>query len=84
MARPIAILVLSRFVSQELAVFLAKPRQEDLICIRDLMAAGRITPVIDRCYSLTEVAEAMRYQQGKHARGKVVIGLDDTAASFTA
>ena len=83
-ARPIAILVLSRFVSQELAVFLAKPRSEDLIYIRDLMAAGRITPVIDRCYGLTEVAEAMRYQQGKHARGKVVIGLGDTAASSTA
>jgi NADPH:quinone reductase-like Zn-dependent oxidoreductase len=83
-ARPIAMLVLSRFVSQDLAVFLAKPRQEDLLCIRDLMAAGRITPVIDRCYSLAEVAEAMRYQQGRHARGKVVIGLGNTAASPTA
>jgi NADPH:quinone reductase-like Zn-dependent oxidoreductase len=83
-ARPIAILVLSRFVSQELAVFLAKPRKEDLIYIRDLMAAGRITPVIDRCYGLAESAEALRYQQGKHARGKVVISLGDTAASFTA
>ena len=83
-ARPIAILVLSRFVSQELAVFLAKPRKEDLIYIRDLMAAGRITPVIDRCYGLAEAAEALRYQQGKHARGKVVISLGDTAASFTA
>jgi NADPH:quinone reductase-like Zn-dependent oxidoreductase len=76
--------VLSRFVSQELAVFLAKPRKEDLIYIRDLMAAGRITPVIDRCYGLAEAAEALRYQQGKHARGKVVISLGDTAASFTA
>ena len=83
-ARPIAILVLSRFVSQELAVFLAKPRKDDLIYIRDLMAAGRITPVIDRCYGLAEVAEALEYQQGKHARGKVVISLGDTAAGFTA
>ena len=83
-ARPIAILVLSRFVSQDLAVFLAKPRHEDLTYIRDLMAAGRVTPVIDRCYSLAQVAEAMRYQQTKHARGKVVISLGNTAASLTA
>jgi NADPH:quinone reductase-like Zn-dependent oxidoreductase len=84
LARPVAILVLSRFVSQDLAVFLAKPRQKDLLYIRDLMAAGRITPVIDRCYGLAEVSEAMRYQQAKHARGKVVIGLGNTAASLTA
>ena len=84
LARPVAMLVLSRFVSQDLAVFLAKPRQKDLLYIRDLMAAGRITPVIDRCYGLAEVSEAMRYQQAKHARGKVVIGLGNTAASLTA
>ena len=78
--RMIAILALSRIVSQELAVYLAKPRQEDLLRIRDLIAAGKITPVVDRCYSLAEVAGAMRYQQGKHARGKVVISLGGTAA----
>ena len=83
-ARPIAMLVLSRFVSQELTVFIAKPRREDLNYIRDLMAAGRITPVIDRSYSLAEVAEAMRYQQAKHARGKVVISLGDTPPGLTA
>jgi NADPH:quinone reductase-like Zn-dependent oxidoreductase len=64
-----------------LAVFLAKPCQEDLIHIRDLAAAGRITPVIDRCYGLAEVAEAMRYQQGRHASGKVVIDLGGAAAN---
>jgi NADPH:quinone reductase-like Zn-dependent oxidoreductase len=83
-ARPVAILVVSRFVSQDLAVFLAKPRREDLVCIRDLLAAGTITPVIDRCYGLAEVSTAMRYQQGRHARGKVVISLGNTAASLTA
>ena len=83
-ARPIAMLLLSRFVSQELTVFIAKPRREDLIYIRDLMAAGKITPVIDRSYSLAEVAEAMRYQQTRHARGKVVISLGDTSPGLTA
>src|SRR5262245_62349956 len=47
-ARPIAILVLSRFVSQDLAVFLAKPRHEDLIYIRDLIAGGRGAQVRER------------------------------------
>jgi NADPH:quinone reductase-like Zn-dependent oxidoreductase len=84
LARPIAILVVSRFVSQDLAVFLARPRHEDLTCIRDFMAAGTITPVIDRCYGLAEVSKAMRYQQAKHARGKVIISLGNTAAGLTA
>ena len=54
------------------------------IFARDLLAAGTITPVIDRCYGLAEVSTAMRYQQGRHARGKVVISLGNTAASLTA
>jgi NADPH:quinone reductase-like Zn-dependent oxidoreductase len=81
--RMIAILVLSRLVSQDLAVYLAKPRQEDLLRIRDLIAAGKITPVVDRCYGLADVAGAMRYQQGRHARGKVVISLGGAAPGGT-
>ncbi|HEV2375043.1 MAG TPA: NAD(P)-dependent alcohol dehydrogenase [Streptosporangiaceae bacterium] len=73
LARPIAIMVLSPFVRQKLVTFVASPSPEDLATIRDLMAAGKVTPVIDRCYGLDEVSEAMRYQQAKHARGKVVI-----------
>ena len=81
--RIIAILALSRLVSQQLTVYLAKPRQEDLLRIRDLIAAGKITPVVDRCYSLAEVAGAMRYQQGRHAHGKVVISLGGITAGST-
>ena len=43
---------------------------------RDLMKAGKVTPVIDRCYSLGEVPEAIRYLEEKHARGKVVVTLE--------
>ena len=82
LVRLIQVLVLSRFVSQNLVTFLARPRQADLALLRDLMAAGKVTPVIDRCYPLSDVAEAFRYFEGRHARGKVVITVGDNNASL--
>ncbi|HLX07674.1 MAG TPA: NAD(P)-dependent alcohol dehydrogenase [Thermoanaerobaculia bacterium] len=76
LARALAAVVLSRLVSQDLLMMLTKPSQKDLTIIRDLMAAGKVTPVIDRRYSLSEVPEAIRYLEGGHARGKVVIILE--------
>jgi len=73
LARPVEILALSRFVSQKLVVYLARPDYKDLIVIGELMAAGKVTPVIDRRYALSEVPHALRYLQEKHARGKVLI-----------
>jgi len=67
--------VLSRFVSQNFVVFIAKLNKEDLTIMGDLMAAGKVTPVIDRRYRLSEVPEAIRYLEEGHARGKVVITL---------
>lgn len=75
LARPVKILVLSRFVSQKLLMFLARPNKEDLALMRELMAAKKIRAVIDRRYSLSEVAQAIRYLGERHARGKVVITL---------
>ena len=69
-------LVLSWFVSQKLLLFLAKIRSEDLTIMRELMATGKITPVIDKRYRLSEVPEAIRYLEEGHARGKVVITLE--------
>jgi NADPH:quinone reductase-like Zn-dependent oxidoreductase len=69
-------LVLSRFVNQKLVTFLARPSKEDLAIMRDLMARGAVTPVIDKCYSLSEVPEAIRYLEEGHARGKVVITVE--------
>lgn len=68
--------VLSRFVSQKFVTLMAKLRREDLTILSDLMATGKITPVIDRCYSLSEVPEAIRYFEEEHARGKVVITIE--------
>jgi NADPH:quinone reductase-like Zn-dependent oxidoreductase len=73
LTRLITALVLSRFVSQKLVTFLARPNREDLTTIRELMKAGSVTPVIDRCYGLSEVPDAIRYLAEGHARGKVVI-----------
>jgi NADPH:quinone reductase-like Zn-dependent oxidoreductase len=80
LARLITALVLSRFVSQKLVTFLARAKKEDLTMIRELMAAGKVKPVIDRHYGLSEVAEAIRYLGGGHARGKVVITLECSRA----
>ena len=47
--------------------------KEDLTILRDLMQAGKVTPVIDRTYKLSETSEALRYLETGHARGKIVI-----------
>lgn len=69
-------LVFSRFVSQTFVSFMANLNKEDLNVIRKLMEAGKVTPVIDRRYRLSEVPEAVRYLEEGHARGKVIITLE--------
>ena len=49
----------------------------DLDLMRDLIEAGRVKPVIDRCYPLRQTAEALRYYGEGHARGKVVITVEE-------
>jgi NADPH:quinone reductase-like Zn-dependent oxidoreductase len=68
--------VLSRSVSQKFVTFVAKLNKQDLTIMRELMATAKVTPVIDRRYSLSEVPEAIRYLETRHARGKVVITLE--------
>jgi len=74
--RPISALMLSPFVGQEFGMLLAQMRQDDLATLGDLMRSGKMTPVIDRRYSLSEVPAAIQYSEEGHARGKIVIGLD--------
>ncbi len=73
---PIKALVFSPFVGQEFVMILAKLRKDDLAILGDLMQAGKVTPVIDRRYRLSEVPEAIRYSEEGHARGKIVIDLE--------
>jgi len=71
--RNLRALMLSPFVRQKLRSLFAKGRKEDLQSLKELVEAGKVTPVIDRTYPLSEAPEAIRYLEEGHARGKVVI-----------
>jgi NADPH:quinone reductase-like Zn-dependent oxidoreductase len=73
MARPLQGLLLAPFVSQQFVMLLADINDKDLTVVRDMIAAKKLTPVIDRTYPLSEVPDAIRYLEEGHARGKVVI-----------
>jgi NADPH:quinone reductase-like Zn-dependent oxidoreductase len=73
--RPIKALMLSPFVGQEFVLILAQMRKDDLAILGDLMQDGKVTPVIDRRYRLSEVPAAMQYSEEGHARGKIIIDL---------
>ena len=51
------------------------PNKKDLVFIKELLELGKVVPVIDRCYPLSETAEAIRYLEEGHAQGKIVITL---------
>jgi len=71
-----ALSVTSMRASQHVVpLFLAKLSKEDLVILQGLLEAGKVKPVIDRTYSLSETAEAIRYLEAGHARGKVVISV---------
>ena len=72
---PIKALMYSPFVGQEFVVLLAKMRKEDLSTLSDLMQTGKVTPVIDRRYPLSELPAAIRYSEEGHARGKIIIDM---------
>lgn len=65
--------LLSLFVRRQGRPFVSTPNRDDLIALKELVEAGRVTPVIDRMYPLRETAEAFWYLDQGHARGKVVI-----------
>ncbi|CAN5740759.1 NAD(P)-dependent alcohol dehydrogenase [soil metagenome] len=71
--RQLRALALSPFVGQKLGTFVARENYEDLIVLIELIESGKVRPVIDRTYPLSEVPEAIRYLEQGHAQGKVVI-----------
>ena len=70
--------LLSRLGSKKIRFFIAKINAKDLVFLKDLLEAGEIVPVIDRWYPLSETAEALRYREAGHAKGKVVISIAGT------
>jgi NADPH:quinone reductase-like Zn-dependent oxidoreductase len=75
--RQLRALLLSPFVRQKLRTFINSEARADLITIAELIDAGRVTPVIDKTYPLGDAPAAIRYLQDGHARGKVVVVVDD-------
>jgi NADPH:quinone reductase-like Zn-dependent oxidoreductase len=71
--RIVKALALSAYVGQKLVPLAAKRSKERLAALTDLIEAGKVTPVIDRTYPLSEVPEAIRYVGEGHAQGKIVI-----------
>jgi NADPH:quinone reductase-like Zn-dependent oxidoreductase len=65
--------VMSRTGRKKVAGFVASPSQQHLVFLQELLEAGKVVPVIERCYALSETAEAIRYLEEGHARGKLVI-----------
>jgi NADPH:quinone reductase-like Zn-dependent oxidoreductase len=70
--------VLKRFVGHRLRPFLVSQSQEDLVVLKELIEAGKLTPVIDRTYQLTETAQAIGHVGEGHAQGKVAITVEAT------
>ena len=62
--------------SKKMGILIWKPNKKDLVFMKELLEAGKVVPVIDRRYPLSEVAEALRYLGEGHARGKVVITVE--------
>jgi NADPH:quinone reductase-like Zn-dependent oxidoreductase len=71
--RTLRAVVVSRFVRQRLRSFFSKPKRADLVVLKELIEAGKVTPVIDRAFPLSETAEAIRYVGERSTQGKTVI-----------
>ena len=68
--------VRSRFVSQKFVAYIAAFNKADMTILADLLQSGKITPVIDRTYKLSETPDALRYLEQRHAREKIVIAVE--------
>jgi len=73
--RQMRALVLSPFVGHSLRMFVAKDNADDLMVLKELIEAGKVTPVIDRTFPLNQTADAIRYLEAGRARGKTVISM---------
>jgi NADPH:quinone reductase-like Zn-dependent oxidoreductase len=67
--------------SQKVLFFISKSRNEDLVALQELLAAGAVTPVVERSYALGEAAEALRYLGQGHARGSSSSSCDAQTAA---
>src|SRR5215475_778573 len=66
----------SNFTKQKFVFYIAKLTKDDFGVLRDLMQSGKVSPVVDRTYKFEQTADAVRYMEEGHARGKVVVDID--------
>jgi NADPH:quinone reductase-like Zn-dependent oxidoreductase len=71
----------SRFVDQKFESYVTTSNQADLKFLSDLVAEGNVTPLVEKTYSLDQTADALRYFEQGHARGKLVIKIADGVTS---
>ena len=71
--RIVRLLAIRPFIPQKIRLFVTKPNRADLQMLADLIQAGTLTPVLDRCYPLADAADALRHLESGHAHGKIVI-----------
>ena len=73
------LLVLGPWISfrdgQKMVNMMAKPNRQDLLFLKSLLETGQVVAVIDRCYAIDEVPQALRYLQEGHAKGKVIVSI---------
>jgi NADPH:quinone reductase-like Zn-dependent oxidoreductase len=72
---------LSLFMKQQGSAYLATAKTKDLLVLKEMIESGKITPVIDRTFPLSQTPDAFRYLEEEHARGKVVITVKNQAGS---
>ena len=70
-------LSLSLLMKQQGGLFVANSNSEDMIVLKEFIESGKVTPVIDKTYPLSETTDAFRYLDEGHAKGKVVITVED-------
>jgi len=75
LGRTIHAKVMAPFVPQRIRTFVAAVNQDDLLTLTKFIVAGKVTPAIDRAYPLTDLPEAVRHLERRHAHGKIVITL---------
>lgn len=73
LAGPLKALIYSKFVDQQFIMLLARLNSEDLAVIAGMIEKGTVTPIIDRRYPLSEIAEAIEYSETGRARGKIIV-----------
>jgi NADPH:quinone reductase-like Zn-dependent oxidoreductase len=61
--------------SQKVVFFVAKMNEADMAVLRELLETGKVTPIVDRRYELSEIAAALRYMGEGHAQGKTVVAV---------